>query len=230
MKKLVDLINKQKKKKIRNVIDGKIKDFSDLGRNLIRNLSRNLDDETIKDDIFKELCFCILTANFQAGKSIIIQKEIGDGFLTLTEKQLAAELRKLGHRFPNMRAKYIVEARKHKNDLIDMLNSKKTDQEKREWIVNNIKGLGMKESSHFLRNIGHQNLAILDFHIINLLVEHGIVERQYKNKQSNKPKSLTKKKYSDIENKLSLLCEKTDLTQSEMDLYLWYLETGKVLK
>ena len=33
-----------------------------------------------------------------------------------------------------------------------------------------------------------------------------------------------------IEKKLERLCRKLKIKQGELDLYLWYLETGKVLK
>lgn len=49
-------------------------------------------------EVFKELCFCILTANFDAERTIVMQKGIGDGFLKLSEKQLARKLRIMGHR------------------------------------------------------------------------------------------------------------------------------------
>ena len=79
----------------------------------------------------------------------------------------------------------------------------------------------MKESSHFLRNIGYKNLAIIDFHIIDLLVKQNLIE---------KPKTITSKKYIEIENILKELTEKTDTSLGELDLYLWYEETGKILK
>jgi len=216
MQKLVSKINILKKSKIKITIDKKIKEFSSLAKKPI-------------NEIFKEVCFCILTANFQAEKSIFIQENLGNGFLTLTEKQLASKLKKLGHRFPNMRAKFIVEARKHKIELKTLLSKDVDDKVKREWIKNNIKGLGMKESSHFLRNIGYNNLAILDFHVIDLLIENKVIKRP-ETSTGKETKTLTPKKYIEIENKLEKLCEKTNLNQAELDLYLWYLETGKVLK
>jgi N-glycosylase/DNA lyase len=171
-----------------------------------------------------------MTANFQAEKSIKIQKEIDDGFLKLSEDKLAGKLKELGHRFPNMRAKFIVEARKHIPEMMKLLahgneegneGKEKTEKEKREWLAKNIKGLGMKEASHFLRNVGYKNLAILDFHIIDILAEHKIIEPVDK---------LTPRTYIEIENKLEELCKKTGLYQGELDFYLWFLETGKVLK
>ena len=81
----------------------------------------------------------------------------------------------------------------------------------------------MKESSHFLRNIGHKNLAIIDFHIVDLLFKHGLIEKP-------KNKSLTEKKYLEIENVLKKIAEQTKTNLGELDLYLWYEETGKILK
>jgi len=170
--------------------------------------------------IFCELCFCILTANFNAERTIRIQKEIGDGFLSLPEKKLAANLRRLGHRFPNTRAKYIVQARQHIKPLSEALRNMRGNG-LREWIVKNVKGLGYKEASHFLRNVGYTDYAIIDFHIIDVLAKHGIIRR---------PKTLTKVKYLEIEETLRGIAKRLGLNLSELDLYLWYMETGKVLK
>ncbi|RLI92262.1 MAG: N-glycosylase [Candidatus Altiarchaeales archaeon] len=172
------------------------------------------------DEIFKELCFCILTANFNAERTIKIQEEMGDGFLRMTEKQIAKKLKDLGYRFPNTRAKYIVEARKRKNHIGKILNQR-NEQEIREWLVKNIRGIGYKEASHFLRNIGFENIGIIDFHIIDLLTKFGLIK---------KPKTLGKKKYLEIEGILKKLSEKLNINLARLDLYLWYVETGKILK
>jgi len=74
-----------------------------------------------------------------------------------------------------------------------------------------------------LRNIGYKNLAIIDFHIIDLLVRYGLIEKP-------RNKSLTPKRYLEIENALKKISKKTGLHLGELDLYLWYLETGKILK
>ena len=210
MQLLINSIENLKNSKIKEVIDSRIKEFSELGKNSI-------------NEIFKELCFCLLTANFSAHGGIKIQKEIGDGFLTLSEIDLAKKLSELGHRFPNARAKYIFLAREKINNLKKILESDESELKKREEIVKNIKGLGMKEASHFLRNIGYKNLAIIDFHIIDLLVKNNLIVK-------SKSKSLNVKKYLEIENLLKQIAEKTNLTLGELDLYLWYQETGKILK
>ncbi len=191
---------------VKSVVDQRIKEFR---------------EPKSPEKIFSELCFCILTANFNAERCIRIQEEMGDGFLSMGKRELAKKLKEMGHRFPNKRAEYIVEARKKLPELINILNSEKNGFEIREWLVKNIKGLGYKEASHFLRNIGYSDLAILDFHILNLLEKYGIVK---------KPKTLTRRKYLEIERKLKSIVEKLDISLAELDLYLWYMETGKVLK
>ena len=202
------LIENLKNSKVRDLVNARIKEFRENGKKSSREL-------------FKELCFCILTANFIAEKSLKIQKEINDGFLTLPEHELAEKLRKLGHRFPQKRAKYIVEARKYADSLKNIIQSINTGEKLREWLVKNIKGIGYKEASHFLRNIGYTDLAIIDFHIINILTKHGLIE---------KPRTLTQTKYLEIENLLREVADKLNLSLAELDLYLWYMETGRVLK
>jgi N-glycosylase/DNA lyase len=66
-------------------------------------------------------------------------------------------------------------------------------------------------------------VAIIDFHIIDLIVKHGVIEKP-------KSRSLGAKKYLEIENLLKEISEKTNLNLGELDLYLWYKETGKVQK
>jgi N-glycosylase/DNA lyase len=210
MEKLIHEIEQLKKSEIRDIIEIRMREFEDVGKKG-------------NDELFKELCFCLLTANFSAQGGIKIQKEIGDGFFSLSEQELAQRLSKLGHRFPNARAKFIFEARKYHNNLKNILSQFESESDARTWLVQNVKGLGMKESSHFLRNIGYKNLAIIDFHIIDLLVKEKLIELP-------KSKSLTKRKYVEIENILKQIADKTNLSLGELDLYLWHKETGKILK
>lgn len=174
-----------------------------------------------EEELFEELCFCILTAGFNAERSMAIQKEVGRGFVELNEGELANKLRELGHRYPRSRARYIVEARKYLGTLKSIASSTRDELALREWLVKHMKGLGYKEASHFLRNLGFTNVAILDFHVLNLLDKYGVVE---------KPRTLTKRKYLEIESLLRRIAEELGVTLGELDLYLWYLETGKILK
>ena len=205
---LLESIENLKNSEVKKLVNTRIREFKENGAKS-------------NGEIFIELCFCILTANFNAGKAIKIQTEIGKDFLTLPESQLAEKLKRLGHRYPNTRAKYIVKARKYKDSLKEVISSFNVEDELREWLVKNIKGIGYKEASHFLRNIGYTNFAIIDFHITDLLARCKLLE---------KPKTLTKKEYFKIENLLREIAEKSNLNLAELDLYLWYMETGKILK
>ena len=193
---LLDSIEELKRSSIQKLVKARIKEFK----------AKKSDAE-----LFSELCFCVMTAGFRADKSIEIQKRIGNGFLTLPEKKLQQKLKELGYRYHN-RAAYIVLNRKYAFELRNR---------SREWLVKNIKGLGMKEASHFLRNTGKKDMAIIDFHIIDILTKYKLIKR---------PKTLTKAKYLEIEKVLEDIAKKSKLTLDELDLYLWFLETGKILK
>ena len=208
MNDLIESIKVLKSSEISEIISLRISVFSK-----IKNMGGNV--------IFKELCFCIMTANCGAEKCIEIHEKIGGKFNTLTELKLTGLFREYGYRFPNIRSKFIIEARKSKAELKNKIKCELNNNNLREWIVRNIKGIGYKEASHFLRNIGFTNYAIIDFHIIDLLVTHGLIDR---------PKTLTKRKYLEIENILKNLADKFNLNLAELDLYLWFLETGKILK
>ena len=208
MQNLIELVNGLKNSEFREQVENRMKEFSYF-------------QDATDEEVFLELCFCFMTANFQAAKSWDIQKELGSKFWELDEIELQLELKRLGHRFWPQRGSRIYEARWLKDSISSKLGEFDSELEMREWIVGNLKGLGMKEASHFLRNIGYTDLAIIDKHIINLLVSEGLIER---------PKSLSVKKYIEIENILRELAKKTSTSLGELDLYLWFEQTGKVLK
>ncbi len=200
---LVGEVSRLRKSSVQSLVNKRLKEFSSC------------------KNWFSELCFCILTANSKASTAIAIQNEVETkGFLTLTQKQLTKIIRNNKHRFHNNKSKYIVEARKHKNikTTIKKFDSK---LDARNWIAENVKGLGYKEASHFLRNVGYCYVAILDRHVLNLMSEHGLVEM---------PKTLTKKKYLEIEKKFLMVADILNMKPAELDLYMWYMKTGKVLK
>lgn len=173
------------------------------------------------EDWFSELCFCILTANSKALTALSVQKELGfKGFMTLPEKTLVQRIKENKHRFHNIKAARIVEARKHTN--IKKIITPLDEFHAREWLVANVKGLGYKESSHFLRNVGYKNSAILDRHILNLLFDHGLL-----NKVSP---SLNRSNYLKIEKVCSQVARNLNMDLAKLDLSMWYLKTGRVLK
>lgn len=173
------------------------------------------------DEWFSELCFCLLTANSKAITALAIQKELGfKGFSTLTESELVESIKRNKHRFHNTKAARIVRAREHIS--IKQTIQSLDEASAREWLVENIHGLGYKEASHFLRNVGYVNSAILDRHILALLVEDGIMKEV--------PQSLNRSRYMEIEKECIKLAHTTNMTLAKLDLSLWYLKTGKVFK
>jgi len=182
---------------------------------------RNKDPE----EWFSELCFCILTANSKAITAISIQEELGpEGFIECAQSGLSRCIRRNKHRFHNNKAKYIVEAREHL-DVKNKVNNLVKDNGQihaRNWLAENIKGIGYKEASHFMRNVGYFDVAILDRHILNLMVEKKIL--------MNKPKTLNKKLYHEIESIFSKMAKRRKMSLAELDLRMWYEKTGKVLK
>ena len=101
MKELLIDINSLVNSPIKKIVDKKMSGF------------RRILDKKNENILFSELCFCLLTANFNAKRAIHIQNKIKSGFKHLSKEELASRLKELGHRFPNARSKYIVEARKH---------------------------------------------------------------------------------------------------------------------
>ncbi|MFH1224252.1 MAG: N-glycosylase/DNA lyase [Candidatus Diapherotrites archaeon] len=208
---LVGVVNKNKKSRAAGLVKLRMREFRAFRK-------------AGNKELFGELCFCLLTANYSAEGGIKVQCAVGDGFISLPEFALAKKLRACGYRFPNVRAKYIVEARKHKNKLRELLGSFGSEKEAREWLVKNVKGIGWKEASHFLRNVGYEDVAIVDFHIIDLLKKHNLLDKEIRKG------ALTEKKYLEIERILSELAKRAKTSLAELDLYLWFEETGKVLK
>ncbi|MBD3304485.1 N-glycosylase/DNA lyase [Candidatus Woesearchaeota archaeon] len=205
--KLIRNINELRESRVKSIVKKRLKEFESF---------KNKPSK----EWFSELCFCILTANSKAVTALQIQKELGaKGFCSYYFRDIRNSIKKNKHRFHNNKAKYITEARCHV-DIKQKLKSMK-DTEAREWLIKNIKGVGYKEASHFLRNVGCKNLAILDRHIINLMHENRILKQ--------KP-NLTKKNYLKIEEKFKNLAVRLSMSPAELDLYMWYLKTGNVLK
>ena len=127
-----------------------------------------------------------------------------------------------GVRFKNKKAQYIIEARRFYN-IKEILKNLKDVFEMREWLCKNIKGIGYKEASHFLRNIGfYEDVAILDRHILKNLKKLKVIEEI--------PKNLTKKNYLEIENKMKKFAKEIGIPLPHLDFVLWYKETGEIFK
>ena len=108
--------------------------------------------------------------------------------------------------------------------LRDHLTSIRDPFVRRDWLAQNpkIKGLGYKEASHFLRNIGFKGYGILDKHIVRCLSELGVID-------SPKPPT-TRSRYLETEARMRQFSEGVGIDFDELDLALWSIKTGKILK
>jgi N-glycosylase/DNA lyase len=198
--------------KVKTMVDNRIAEFLEVN-----------DKDTYA--WFEELTYCLLTAYSSAERGQLCVDALCDCRALLDGEigEVAETLRRQGHRFAERRAEYIVEARKLAPDLKRTIEGFSNARDARKWLVENVKGLGWKESSHFLRNVGYFDVAILDRHIVSNMREHGLI-------QDDGKKGLTKRHYLECERLLEYVAERVDMTLGEMDLYLWYRKTGKVLK
>ena len=177
------------------------------------------DDESI----FRELAFCLLTPQSKAKSCWAAVERLGECSLVREgeAQDISRELR--GVRFHHTKARRVVEAREHLKGLRARLVSFESPAEAREWLVANIKGMGYKEASHFLRNIGMgRELAILDRHILKNLVLLGVIPEV--------PKSMPPRKYLEIEARMAKFCRGIGIPMDHLDLLLWCRETGEIFK
>ena len=202
--------------RIKPIIETKITEFCQIGQK-----ATNL-------ELFKELLFCLLTPQSKAETCLTVVNDILHDklLLTGTQETLSEAIRCV--RFRHTKAKNIVKARneflnQHRVNLKKRLLEYQNVFEKRSWLATEINGIGLKEASHFLRNIGQgQDIAILDRHILRSLVRLGVIAKI--------PTSLSTKLYLEIEKQMQGFSNEIQIPLNHLDLLLWFKETGKILK
>jgi N-glycosylase/DNA lyase len=133
------------------------------------------------------------------------------------------------HRYPAARPGYIVVTRDYLREdcgmrLRERLKGFADPHARRDWLARtrDIKGLGYKEASHYLRNVGFSGYAILDKHILRSLAELGVVD-------SPEPPP-TRARYLETEERLKDFAHRVQIDFDELDLVLWSIKTGEILK
>lgn len=179
-------------------------------------------------DFFAEIAFCILTPQSKALNAWKIIQTLKENELLFTADSDTLENYLNSIRFKKTKAKRLVSLRE-KLSINGSLEAKKIifngdDVFKiREWLVKNIDGFGYKEASHVLRNLGFgENIAILDRHILRNLLKLEVIDEI--------PKTLTPKKYMDIEEKMRKYSSKIDISMDRLDLLFWYNEVNYLFK
>lgn len=206
----------------REEIQNRLEEFESL---------RNADDRRL----FKEFVFVILTSQTDAKKSWKAANKLDENKLLIdgSKEQVAEVLQNHEIQYEENKASYIVENRKKLSQPTlddpsgDIKLSQKIDpgnlDATREWLVENMKGVGWKAASHFLRNIGYGNsFAIISSHILRNLQQLGAVETL------DPPSS--KEEYIELEEKMQQLASKVEVDIKALDLVLWSMETGEIFK
>ncbi|MGH9947282.1 MAG: hypothetical protein ACRD6X_08795 [Pyrinomonadaceae bacterium] len=180
------------------------------------------------DRIWEEMVYCFFTGGCSARMGLRAVEAVRLLLRTGTQPEMAKALTGV-HRYPNARSRYVAHSREfleneYKFRIKHRLGEFECALERRDWLVKEkgIKGLGYKEASHFLRNIGFRGYAILDKHVLNCLAELKIIDEP-------KPPS-TRNMYLIIEEKLRQFAERAKIDFDEMDLVLWSMKTGEILK
>ena len=179
--------------------------------------------------LFEEMCFCILAVQSKARTADAAVRDLSKAGLLWSGRapRLAAFLRHRT-RFHNHKAAYIVGARERFFPeggpcLSESLQEQRDPKVARAWLVGEVDGLGWKEGSHFLRNVGRgDGLAILDRHILRNLVRHGVIPAM--------PDSLTGPRYHAIEERMNRFSSTVQIPMAALDLLFWSRETGEIFK
>jgi len=208
----------------------KLKNSYTLKKDLIKQRMQEFEEVYKLGDevIFTELCFCIFTAGASARMGLKCIDAIKDIILTGTAQEIEARIEKK-HLYPKARAEYLVHTRDYLKrewnlQIKKLIESYQNKLELRDFFATNkgIKGLGYKESSHFLRNIGFKGYAILDKHVLRSLHEYGVIDNP-------KPPN-NRKQYLEIEGKMKDFAKMIQIDFDELDLLLWSNKTGEILK
>ena len=177
-----------------------------------------------ESDYAYELFYCLMTPQssaVNAGKAVELLRRRRFHAVQLNPEPLLHQ-KDFYVRFHRTKAKHLLSAKAQFKEIRALLSNGASATELRRWLVDNVLGLGWKEASHFLRNIGHRNLAILDRHILKNLLRVGVLR--------SLPKSLTAKRYLAIEKKFGMFAASAGIPMDELDLLFWSLETGEILK
>jgi N-glycosylase/DNA lyase len=178
--------------------------------------------------LWEELVFCIFTAGASARMGLRSVEAVRTLLAVGGREELAGALGGV-HRYPNSRSGYIVVTRDYLRAdcgmrLRERLEAFDDPLARRDWLARErgIKGLGYKEASHYLRNVGFRGYAILDKHILRSLAELGVIE-------SATPPT-TRARYLVIEESLRRFAARLAIDFDELDLTLWSMKTGEILK
>jgi N-glycosylase/DNA lyase len=190
------------------------------------DIRRRLDEFAAvpRQEYFPELVYCLLTPQSSAVNAARAVDALRETACWHRPDVSAGILRRPSAyiRFHNTKARRIAEAHAAFDAIADAIAATPDAHDLRAWLAGNVRGFGWKEASHFLRNIGRRNLAILDRHILKNLKHHGVL--------ASVPATLTPTRYAAIERRFGRFAEAVGIPMDELDLLFWSNETGEILK
>lgn len=178
-----------------------------------------------EDELWHTLCLCLLSSQVPYDKALrtieaLAKSGLIDRRFLVTDEQaeekVEASLRLSHYRFPKSKAKSLVKTARNLEgrSLQRILASCLNDRRARNLFAQEVHGFGMKQASHFLRDIGFtEDLAIIDTHIIKFLVEKELI--------SKPPKTLTRRRYLTLEKVFIEYAEKQGLSPADLDRMIW---------
>jgi N-glycosylase/DNA lyase len=177
------------------------------------------------EDYFYELAYCLLTPQSSARNADMTIDELRRDDFVKHGFDPTSYLRDPKHyiRFHNVKSARLVRVREQWEVLLPILRNRGEAKQLRDQVLEAVPGFGMKEASHFLRNIGVLGLAILDRHIFKHLAHLGVIPEIPKN-------APTRKRYLDIEEAWHSYARGVGISLDELDLLFWSMETGEIRK
>ncbi|MBU0907712.1 MAG: DNA lyase [Nanoarchaeota archaeon] len=175
---------------------------------------------------FREFQFCLLTPQSNAQRCWQAVEEISK--IKNPSLLQIRNILKTKTRFHNTKAKRVYNSKKEFSKISPSLSNLAVWGgcniiSLRNSLAKTVDGYGLKEASHFLRNVGLSNnqIAILDRHILKNLYALGLLQEA---------KIKSQKHYLEIEQIFLAFAGRMRIPADELDLHWWSQENGKVFK
>lgn len=189
-----------------------------------------------KNELGREIVLCILSSQIKYENALLMNDKIFPRISRLVLNQVSNKNMLLdeiytilkgnnhnqtckGHRFPNLIFNrldiFIKYYHKITDGIINYLFKEEESVKIRRYIVENVPGLGLKQSSMLLRDMGYDNkLAVLDRHILNYMYCVGLLDVCPRSIQSVC-------KYENFEEYFCLYAHAKSVCIKQLDVSIW---------
>jgi len=179
------------------------------------------------EDIFYHLCFCLMApqttfVNNKRAINELIRRDFYRKNLHIATIENIIRCT----RFYKNKAKYLMAAKQQFADLLPRIREGVAQHDigsqnlfyndslgsLRDYLVKHVKGFGYKAASHFLRNLGVPDFAVIDIHVLRFM-------------SVNKAPH-TAKQYKQIEKRFCKIAEDNNILPAALDAYVWKMYSG----